>query len=75
MDDPTLLICRICRDIALTYLDHIGIVIADNHVFVRMLCVNSHYVPDACWTFHNRMKGTSQRVIHLAKPVDNFPES
>lgn len=65
--DSTLRICHSCRDSILTYLDSLGIVIADDHPFVRELCENCHYVDQACWRFYNSRTGLGQDVLRLRK--------
>lgn len=56
----TLAICRSCRDVALTYLNHIGVPLTEGHPFVRELCVESHIIESAWWEFYdsiNQRKG------------------
>lgn len=60
-------ICRVCRDKVLTFLARTGIVMADTHPFVRELCVDSHYVPHAHWTYYNSDTQQLGVVIRLQK--------
>lgn len=67
-DDPTIRICRGCRDIILTYLTHLdGVIVSDLNPLVFELCNDSHYLADACWTFYDSITQSHGKVLRLQK--------
>lgn len=52
-DRPHMRICRVCRDLTLTYLRRIGVPLTESNPFVRELCLYSHAVESAWFAFYN----------------------
>lgn len=60
-------ICRRCRDEVLTYLNSIGITMTEANPFIAELCIESHLIEDAWWTYYdsiNQDKGKVEKLIH-----------
>lgn len=67
-DDPTIRICRGCRDLILTYLTHLdGVIVSDLNPLIAELCEDSHYIASACWTFYDLRLQTQGKVLRLKK--------
>ena len=66
-DRQEMQLCGQCRDTWLTYLTHIGMVMADTNWLVNELCEDSHYLSDAQWYFYDSLTQTRGIVLRLKK--------
>ena len=64
---PANQICRVCRDSVLTWLWMNKIVMSDQHPIINELCEDSHYMPDASWSYYNSVTRTKAIVVRLTQ--------
>lgn len=58
-------ICRVCRDLVLTWFQQSGIMMTDKHPFIAELCEHSHYVKSAWWKYYNSVTQRQESIIRL----------
>lgn len=58
-----LMICRVCRDRTLTWLNHLGVAMSAENPFIEELCVGSHHMESEWYRYYDSIDKRLNVVI------------